>query len=109
MQYRETTATKMLTGQWGAAMNYVETHKPIVIKNRDHRDIIMLLATDYEDVRLKCEALERDKNKLHEALGYLIDGNHSHDLTCQIGMPEEFCQGIIDLWHSAKPITHKED
>ena len=57
---KTTTPTKLLTGQWGAAMNYIETHKPVLINNRDHRDIVMVLATDYEEMKQKCEALEHE-------------------------------------------------
>jgi len=57
---KTTTPTKLSTGQWGAAMNYIETHKPVLINSRNHHDIIMVLATDYEEMKQECEALEHE-------------------------------------------------
>ncbi|MDB4261427.1 hypothetical protein N9878_01030 [bacterium] len=56
---RETTPSKILDGQWGSAMNYIETHNEVLIKSRDHHDIVMVLASDYKDMRLELEQVKR--------------------------------------------------
>ena len=65
---KTTTPTKLLTGQWGAAMNYIETHKPVLINNRDHHDIVMVLATDYEEMKLELEQAKKHIKHLEEAV-----------------------------------------
>ena len=42
----------------GAVFNYIETHRPVVIKSRDHHDIIMVLASDYEDMVIENDRLK---------------------------------------------------
>ena len=56
---KTTTPTKLLSGQWGAAMNYIETHKPVLINSRDHHDIVMVLATDYEEMKQENERVTK--------------------------------------------------
>lgn len=51
---KETTPSKF-PHESGSVFNYIETHKPVVIKSRDHHDIIMVLATDYLDMKIKSE------------------------------------------------------
>ena len=58
---KETTPTKIMTGSSGAIYDYVCTHKPVKIISAVRPDIVMLLADDYEEMKLKIEELESDK------------------------------------------------
>jgi len=63
---KTTTPSKLLSGQWGAAMNYIETHKPVLINSRDHHDIVMALATDYEEMKQENEHFKSYVNHLED-------------------------------------------
>ena len=54
---KETTPTKIMTGSSGAIYDYVCTHKPVKIMSEVRPDIVMLLADDYEEMKLKIEEL----------------------------------------------------
>jgi PHD/YefM family antitoxin component YafN of YafNO toxin-antitoxin module len=71
---KTTTPTKLLSGQWGAAMNYIETHKPVLINNRDHHDIVMLLATDYEEMKQEVKQLRERNNETVSLISKMFVG-----------------------------------
>jgi PHD/YefM family antitoxin component YafN of YafNO toxin-antitoxin module len=62
------TATKFRQGNMEAAYNTVCAHSPVTIISKDRPDITMVLATDYEEMKLE---LELAKSKPMQPL---IDG-----------------------------------
>lgn len=63
---KETTPSKF-PHESGSVFNYIETHKPVVIKSRDHHDIIMVLATDYLDMQNENKKL---KSMIEHGVGF---------------------------------------
>jgi PHD/YefM family antitoxin component YafN of YafNO toxin-antitoxin module len=51
------TATKFRQGNMEAAYNTVCAHSPVTIISKDRPDITMVLATDYEEMKLELEKL----------------------------------------------------
>jgi PHD/YefM family antitoxin component YafN of YafNO toxin-antitoxin module len=49
------TATKFRQGNMEAAYNTVCAHSPVTIISKDRPDITMVLATDYEEMKLELE------------------------------------------------------
>ena len=56
MNYKETTPTKILNdGIWESTLNYVCTHRPVRMVCSNRPNIMLVLATDYEDMALELE------------------------------------------------------
>jgi len=101
---KTTTPTKLSSGQWGAAMNYIETHKPVLINSRDHHDIVMVLATDYEEMKQVQNKWIDVNERLPEAREEIIAQTKRHGV--KMGRSIGYKTPTIWTSHSEHQFTH---